>query len=106
MLQREKNILSYFEMLEKPATDVALIVTGDGEAIGCWRRRQKRGLHLYLGSADFNPINNHQLCYIHFSFPDGSHRKSLTTIRYIIGEIRELMSEKDFQKFSVQIWRI
>lgn len=54
--------------------------------------------------ASYNPINGHFVCYIHFSFPDGSRLKQAFSYAWrlwTLPEIRELLVEAGFSRTTV-----
>lgn len=54
--------------------------------------------------ADFNPINHHILCHIHYEFPDGSRLDKAFTYDWrlwTIPELQELLLEAGFSKVRV-----
>ena len=54
--------------------------------------------------ASYNPINGHFVCYIHFSFPDGSRLKQAFSYEWrlwTLPEIRELLVEAGFTRTTV-----
>ena len=54
--------------------------------------------------ASYNPINGHFVCYIHFSFPDGSRLKQAFSYEWrlwTLPEIRELLVEAGFSRTTV-----
>ena len=54
--------------------------------------------------AEFNPINQHMTCRIHFEFPDGSELKNAFEYRWrlwVLPEIRELLLEAGFASAAV-----
>jgi len=57
--------------------------------------------------ADFNPVNNHTLCHIHFAFPDGSKLErafSYSWRIWTLAEIREILLEAGFSQ-SLVFWQ-
>lgn len=54
--------------------------------------------------ASYNPIDGHFVCYIHFSFPDGSRLKQAFSYEWrlwTLPEIRELLVEAGFTRTTV-----
>ena len=109
--KERRTLLSYFESVRKSlATDGVFFVDcyGGYEAYRLLEEKTEHEGFTYIwDQADFNPINNHQLCYIHFSFPDGSRIERAFSYNWrlwTIGEIRELMSEAGFSQ-SLVFWQ-
>jgi SAM-dependent methyltransferase len=54
--------------------------------------------------AEFNPINQHMTCRIHFEFPDGSELRNAFEYRWrlwVLPEVRELLLEAGFASATV-----
>ena len=57
--------------------------------------------------ADFNPVNSHTLCHIHFEFPDGSKLErafSYSWRIWTLPEIREILLQAGFSQ-SLVFWQ-
>ena len=78
---------------------------GGADAYREVRERTKYEKFTYVWhQASFDPINSHMLCYIHFTFPDGSRIKKAFTYHWrlwTLPEIRELLEEAGFQRSTV-----
>ena len=68
---------------------------------------EHEGFTYIWDQADFNPVNNHQLCHIHFAFPDGSRLErafSYSWRIWTLAELREILDEAGFSQ-SLVFWQ-
>ena len=105
----ERNILAdYFKNVKRSLKNDGMLVLdfyGGHDATKKLSEETKYDDFVYIWEqADFNPINNMQLCYIHFKFPDGSKLERAFTYSWrlwSIKELRELLLESGFSQSYV-----
>ena len=69
------------------------------------RERTRHDDFTYIwDQAEYNPINGHMTCYIHFAFPDGSRLNRAFSYEWrlwTLPEIQELLLEAGFKTVTV-----
>ena len=105
----ERNVLAdYFKSVRRSLKNDGMLILdfyGGHDATKKLREETKYDDFVYIWEqADFNPINNMQLCYIHFKFSDGSKLERAFTYSWrlwSIKELRELLLESGFSQSYV-----
>ena len=109
--KERKTLLGYFKNVREGLTEDGIFFVdcyGGYEAYRLLEEEtEHEGFTYVWDQADFNPVNNHQLCYIHFVFPDGSRLERAFSYNWrlwTLAEIRELLSEAGFSQ-SLVFWQ-
>lgn len=99
------ELRTYFEVVRAGLNDEGLFVLdlfGGPESQTAMEEDTEHDGFTYTWDQDrFDPINNEILCYIHFSFDDGSKIKKAFTYdwrQWTIPEVRELLEEAGFSQ--------
>lgn len=102
------TLRNYFARVrDSLADDGALFIDSFGgyDAYREMRERTKhKGFTYIWDQAKYNPISGEMLCYIHFSFPDGSRMKRAFTYDWrlwTLPELQELLTEAGFSEVKV-----
>lgn len=102
------ELRSYFEVARAGLADDGIFITelygGFDAIVESEEERELDGFTYIWQQAEYNPINHHTLCHIHFKFPDGSKIKKAFTYDWrlwTVPEIRELLIEAGFTDTKV-----
>lgn len=105
-----KTLLRYFRAAFASLPKDGLFVL---DMIGGWEaqqtlieKRRKSGFTYVWEQADYNPVDAHFLCYIHFEFPGGGKLKKAFTYDWrlwTMAELRELLGEAGFVEIDT-LW--
>lgn len=78
---------------------------GGSEAFEVMKDRHDYGRFTYIwDQAEYNPVNGHMTCYIHFTFRDGSRLNKAFSYHWrlwTLPELREVLTEAGFAKVTV-----
>lgn len=98
----------YFEVARAGLADDGIFITelygGFDAIVESEEERELDGFTYIWQQAEYNPINHHTLCHIHFKFPDGSKIKKAFTYDWrlwTVPEMRELLIEAGFTDTKV-----
>lgn len=102
------SLRSYFARVRESLVDDGALFIDSFGGYDAYREMRERTRHkgfTYIwDQAKYNPINGEMLCYIHFSFPDGSRMKRAFTYEWrlwTLPELQELLSEAGFSEVKV-----
>ena len=108
IFKQRQLLLDYFRVAHQSLDQQGMFfceLYGGTEAIVPVEEERKLDGFTYVWEqASFNPINRHTLCYIHFTFKDGSCIKRAFTYDWrlwTIPEVRELLLEAGFSRVDV-----
>lgn len=98
----------YFEVARAGLADDGIFITelygGFDAIVESEEERELDGFTYIWQQAEYNPINHHTLCHIHFKFSDGSKIKKAFTYDWrlwAVPEMRELLVEAGFTDTKV-----
>ena len=108
LFKTRETLCNYFREVRKALNEEGVFMMdafGGYEAFQKTREKCKlKGFKYIWEHARYNPIDGNMLCYIHFSFPDGSKLKRAFTYDWrlwSLPELRELLEEAGFSKVTV-----
>ncbi len=112
VFKTREQLKRYFEVARERLVDDGVFITelygGFDAIIESEEERELDGFTYIWQQAEYNPINHHTLCHIHFKFSDGSKIRKAFTYDWrlwSIPELRELMIEAGFSDTKV-FWEI
>lgn len=108
LFRTRDELRNYFRRARKALTDDGVLFLdcyGGYEAhMEIREPRDCDGFTYIWDQAQFNPINHHMTCHIHFKFPDGSKMKQAFTYHWrlwTLPELQEILTEAGFKNVQV-----
>ena len=108
VFKTREQLKRYFEVARERLVDDGVFITelygGFDAIIESEEERELDGFTYVWQQAEYNPINHHTLCHIHFRFPDGSKIRKAFTYDWrlwTVPELRELLIEAGFSNTKV-----
>ena len=110
IFKTRQAMINYYRNALKGLKDDGLffldLLGGTGTLDVCEEEREIEGEETtYVwDQAEFNPVNNHMQCYIHFDFPDGSRIENAFDYNWrlwSLPEVQEMLIEAGFSKVNI-----
>lgn len=110
IFKQRRALINYFKNTLKGLKDDGLLfldlLGGTNTLDVCEEEREMEDSDItYVwDQAEFNPVNNHMQCYIHFEFPDGSRIEKAFEYDWRLWglpEIQDMLTEAGFSKVNV-----
>ncbi len=108
VFKKRPQLVRYFKAVRRSLLKDGLFIL---DAYGGWesqevlREKTKlKGFTYVWDQADYNPIDDHTVCHIHFKFPDGTTMKRAFTYHWrlwTLGGIRDALAEAGFRRTDV-----
>ncbi|MEM7404908.1 MAG: class I SAM-dependent methyltransferase [Pseudomonadota bacterium] len=108
IFKERKQLLRYFKKVRKSLSDDGVFFLdayGGYDSFKVCKDRHRYDDYTYIwDQAEYNPINGHMTCHIHFRFPDGSRLQPAFSYNWrlwTLPEIQELLDEAGFSEVTV-----
>jgi len=109
IFKERATLLSYFRRCQQALRRPGMLVLDCFGGLGCMKANEEstdfRGFTYFWDQANFNPINNHSLFYIHYKRKgEGKRREKVFTYdwrMWSIAELRDLLDEAGFRRSHV-----